>query len=175
MPTPIRRITPYKLPHNAVGEPDYVALAEHLGVDAPALQETVEELQQRSLLYIRKDRFLSVAPRALREEERPRHLEVILRLLGYERTDVEGIVKRRGLVGGRAHVVGTRIPVWQIARSYRKAGDNPEPLYNWYPELREARIDAALEYCRRHPDEVEEDILDNRRMGRGKRAAAHAG
>jgi len=161
MPDPIRRITRYQLARDPSGRPEYAGLASRLGVDRMVLQQTIEALQEQRLLSLRPDGTLTVSPMAVREERDPARLGVLLRLLGYEQTDVTRIVKRHGIAGGSAHVAGTRIPVWMVVRACRADGGRRHRVHELYPDLQDSDIDAALQYYAKYRDEIEQDLLDD--------------
>ena len=54
---------------------------------------------------------------------------------------------------------GTRIPVWIIV-DWSRAGWSVVRLEREYPSLTHDDIEAALEYARRHPEEIERNLAD---------------
>lgn len=72
--------------------------------------------------------------------------------------DSRYIEMRRGIAGERAYLRDSRISVDAVVASYWTVLDSMvirELLTNWYPHLSEAKIRAALDYYRDHPDEIE--------------------
>jgi len=70
------------------------------------------------------------------------------------------IVKTPGVVGGRARIDGSRMPVWTIV-GYWKHGMTDEQLRTeMYPWLTQDDLDAVRAYAQAHPEEIERDIAD---------------
>lgn len=69
------------------------------------------------------------------------------------------IVKTPGVVGGRARVDGTRIPVWLFV-SYFDKDISDADILNWYPTLTQQDIDDAREYIKNNGAEIAQDIED---------------
>ncbi len=65
-----------------------------------------------------------------------------------------GVEHVDGVCGGRAVLVGTRMPIWVLSRLTR------QEARTFYPHLSDAQLDAAIEYARAHPDEMARDIAD---------------
>lgn len=72
---------------------------------------------------------------------------------------LQRIVHTPGVVGGRASVQGTRIPVWIIV-DWSRFGWSVETIGANYPGLTRDDIEAALEYARVNPDEIERDLAE---------------
>jgi uncharacterized protein (DUF433 family) len=70
------------------------------------------------------------------------------------------IEKTAGVCGGKARVRNTRIPVWIIVLS-RKFGETDAQVLHSYPTLTQADLDAAWDYYRDHPVEIEQSIWLN--------------
>ena len=68
----------------------------------------------------------------------------------------DGVEHVPGRCGGRAVLVGTRMPIWCLSRLTR------DEARSFYPHLSDAQIDAATEYARAHPDEMARDIAEQR-------------
>src|ERR1700730_11720071 len=67
------------------------------------------------------------------------------------------IVKTPGTCGGDARVDNTRIPVWLLVL-HRKFGRSDAEVLDSYPTLTQADLDAAWDYYRDNPVEVEQTI-----------------
>jgi uncharacterized protein (DUF433 family) len=70
------------------------------------------------------------------------------------------IRKTPGVMGGEACIRSTRIPVWVLV-GYRRLGTGDTRLLEFYPTLTQEDLDAAWEYHREHPAEIEEAIRRN--------------
>ena len=70
------------------------------------------------------------------------------------------INKTSGILGGKARINGTRIPVWLIVSLYESGMDYDEIIAD-YPRIGEDDIDAALRYYEDNRDEIWQDIEDN--------------
>lgn len=68
-----------------------------------------------------------------------------------------GVSHTPGVQGGSACVDGTRIPVWIIVH-WSRCGLSVAEIAQDYPGLSQADIQAALEYARLHPEEIERDL-----------------
>ena len=68
----------------------------------------------------------------------------------------DGVEHVPGRCGGRAVLVGTRMPIWCLSRLTR------EEARSLYPHLSDEQLDAAVTYARRHPLEMARDIADQR-------------
>lgn len=89
--------------------------------------------------------------------EKMQLLQMIARDLS---SDVPGIVKTPGICGGDARVQGTRIPVWALMQ-YRQLGANDADLLRAFPTLSSEDLASALQYARRHPEEIKRQIREN--------------
>ena len=67
------------------------------------------------------------------------------------------IIKKRGVHGGRAIIVGTRIPASTIIIWY-KTGYEVYEILDMYPQLNPSKIHDALSYYYGHRDEIEKEI-----------------
>jgi len=71
-----------------------------------------------------------------------------------------GIAQDSGVLGGEAHIVRTRIPVWLLVQA-RRLGASEADLLRDYPTLRAEDLANAWAYARAHADEVEQAITEN--------------
>jgi len=67
----------------------------------------------------------------------------------------DGVEHVPGWCGGRAVLVGTRIPVWCLLRIA------PKLLLEMYPQLTEVQVQAGLAYAEQHQEELARDLADN--------------
>ncbi len=73
----------------------------------------------------------------------------------------EALVRKTpDVCGGDACVRQTRIMVWLLA-SYMRQGVSDKTLLEYYPSLNAEDLEAAREYGRLHPEEIEVAIADN--------------
>jgi uncharacterized protein (DUF433 family) len=72
----------------------------------------------------------------------------------------ERVTRTPGVGGGDACIRGTRIMVWLLV-AMQKDGKDDAALLADYPTLTPADLDAAWDYYRRHPVEVEQSIWEN--------------
>ena len=70
------------------------------------------------------------------------------------------IEKTPNTCGGQARIAGTRIPVWLLVLK-RQTGQSDASVLADYPTLTQASLDAAWEYYRHNPVEVEQSIWFN--------------
>jgi uncharacterized protein (DUF433 family) len=70
------------------------------------------------------------------------------------------VQKTPGVCGGRACIRNTRITVWGVVNS-RRLGAADEQILENIVGLTPADLDAAWDYYREHPAEIDEDIRDN--------------
>ncbi len=70
------------------------------------------------------------------------------------------ISRTPGVCGERACVAGHRVPVWGIVR-YRQIGLADAKILEAYPSIEAADLEAAWEYYKAHPAEIDQDIADN--------------
>jgi uncharacterized protein (DUF433 family) len=75
-------------------------------------------------------------------------------------TEHPHIDKVEGVRGGRAKIIGTRIPVWIIAGCL-DMGQTPEEILQSYPQLSMGKIHDAISYYYDHLEEIEQDRYDN--------------
>jgi uncharacterized protein (DUF433 family) len=68
-----------------------------------------------------------------------------------------GIERTEGVLGGEAHIVRTRIPVWLLVRSKQLGMEEADLLRN-YPSLRAEDLVSAWSYYRAHRAEIDEQI-----------------
>jgi uncharacterized protein (DUF433 family) len=77
------------------------------------------------------------------------------------RTAGSWIEKTPGVVGGDACVRRTRIAVWMLVVA-RRLGMSDEEIRNRYQSpLTQADLDAAWQYYRENPEEIEQAIREN--------------
>ena len=129
-----------------------------------AMETVLRRLEARDLAKIAEDKSISVFPAAAAEELDSGERLAVYRLLGYEAPDEDKplIAKRAGVVGGRAAVAGTRIPVWQIANCERN-GVSLRELRMQYG-LSDRQISQALAYAEQHEEEINRDVFENERV-----------
>lgn len=70
------------------------------------------------------------------------------------------IRKTPGVCGGEACIRDTRITVW-LLYSLRQQGAPDSELLENYPSLSQEDLDAAWEYQRRRPEEIEQALADD--------------
>ena len=70
------------------------------------------------------------------------------------------IRKTPGVCGGDARIGDTRIPVWLLVLA-RKQGQADTDLLDAYPSLTATDLDAAWDYYREQPVEIEQAIWFN--------------
>jgi uncharacterized protein (DUF433 family) len=146
MPKRVKRVTMYK--------------SDAFAPQAPVLQR----LRDRDLVSIRANGAISVFPVAAQEDLDAEEREVIYRLLRYTVPDPDKplIIKRPGLVGGRAALAGTRTPVWQVVNG-RRLGASDYDLRRHYGVSDEA-LRHVFAYHEAHREEIEGDIFDNEQI-----------
>jgi len=66
----------------------------------------------------------------------------------------------RGVVGGGAFIVRTRIPV-RLPEQARRLGTSDADLLRAYPTLRPEDLSNAWAYVRTHREEIEQEIAEN--------------
>jgi len=71
-----------------------------------------------------------------------------------------GIEKTRGVAGGEACVVRTRIPVW-VLENYRQMGWSEARILENFPSLRAADLVNAWAYADTHLEEINRTIQRN--------------
>jgi uncharacterized protein (DUF433 family) len=72
-----------------------------------------------------------------------------------------GIEKKKGVCGGSAFIVRTRIPVWTLV-SYKNLGLSNFKLLDVYPSLTVYDLNNAWNYYRTNKKEIDLDILENK-------------
>lgn len=124
-------------------------------------RDLVDRLVQKDLLNIGEDQVISIFPSAAAEELDREEREIVYKLLGYDTPDPDKplIAKRAGVVGGRAAVAGTRVPVWQIVNSERQGVSRCE--LRMQSGLSDEQIGQALAYAEAHQEEIDRDIFEN--------------
>lgn len=75
-------------------------------------------------------------------------------------TTTSWIEKNPEICGGDACIRRTRIMVWLLIELQRQGMTDPE-LIESYPGLSFADLEAAREYARLHPDEIERAIRES--------------
>jgi len=71
-----------------------------------------------------------------------------------------GIDSTPHVLGGEARIARTRIPVWVLVQA-RRLGASEADLLRSYPTLRAENLTNAWTYARVHPDEIEQQIVEN--------------
>lgn len=71
-----------------------------------------------------------------------------------------GIDRAPGVLGGEAHIVRTRIPVWVLEQARRLGTDEAE-LLRAYPSLRAEDLTHAWAYARAQREEIERQIREH--------------
>ncbi len=70
------------------------------------------------------------------------------------------IVKVPGVCGGRATIVGSRMPVWGLEAA-RRAGCSDQRILQMYPSVTKMQLDAVWKWVKSHKAEIEHDIAEN--------------
>ena len=70
---------------------------------------------------------------------------------------------------GIARLAEGHVPVWEVVREYRKTYDI-DHLALAFPALTPAELDAAIDYGKQHPDEIDNLIVKYENMQDRKRA-----
>ncbi len=78
-------------------------------------------------------------------------------MAAYSKFDIE---KTPNVCGGEARVRDTRIPVWLLVLKH-KLGESAEAVLRSYPALSPESLDAASDYYREHPVEIDRAIWRN--------------
>lgn len=68
--------------------------------------------------------------------------------------------------GRVAKVSGTGLAVWEIVRDYAEADRDEAALRKLFPQLSSAQLQASLLYYSKYPEEIDEDIAENRSLTR---------
>jgi uncharacterized protein (DUF433 family) len=71
-----------------------------------------------------------------------------------------GIEKTKGVCGGSACIIRTRIPVWTLV-SFKNMGLNDVQLLESYPTLRQQDLKNAWAYYEANKTEIDTDIKEN--------------
>jgi type III restriction enzyme len=69
------------------------------------------------------------------------------------------IVKTPDVCGGRARLVGSRMPVWTLVAMWKR-GASDEDLLEAYPWLTQIELDEARDYSMANEEEIDRDIAD---------------
>ena len=93
----------------------------------------------------------------LSRPEKAQILQWVARDLGETFPGIDSIPD---VLGGEAHIVRTRIPVWVLVQA-RRLGTSEADLLRSYPALRAEDLANAWAYARLHRDEIERDIVEN--------------
>ncbi|MEO8393503.1 MAG: DUF433 domain-containing protein [Chloroflexota bacterium] len=93
----------------------------------------------------------------LSRSEKAQILQWVARDLG---ETFAGIDSSADILGGEAHIVRTRIPVWVLVQA-RRLGTSEADLLRSYPVLRAEDLANAWAYARLHREEIERDITEN--------------
>ncbi|MEM9836998.1 MAG: DUF433 domain-containing protein [Bacteroidota bacterium] len=75
-------------------------------------------------------------------------------------TDVAGIKRTPGVVGGRARIRDKRLPVWLLV-DYRRLGKDESWFLRNYPGLTSQDLKNAWKYYELHKEEIDNDIREN--------------
>lgn len=70
------------------------------------------------------------------------------------------ITKRKGVVGGKPAVAGTRIKVSHIVLRYLGSGDSVAEIVRRYTHLTPAQVHSALAYFYEHPEEILTELFE---------------
>ncbi len=124
----------------------------------------LERLKDRDLVSVGCDGLVFVYPAAGQEQLDAQEREVVYRLLHYSVPDPDKplIVKRPGLLGGRAALAGTRTPVWHVVNG-RRLGASDHDLRRHYG-LSDEAMRQVFAYYDAHREEIEGDILENEQV-----------
>jgi uncharacterized protein (DUF433 family) len=71
-----------------------------------------------------------------------------------------GIEKTKGVCGGSACIIRTRIPVWTLV-SLKNQGASDAALLDAYPSLRQQDLNNAWAYYKTQKKEIDLDIKEN--------------
>ena len=71
-----------------------------------------------------------------------------------------GISQSPHVCGGAPCIANTRIPVWVLAEC-KRLGMSDQEIWEDYPSITQADLNAAWEYVVDHRDEIEQQIHDN--------------
>lgn len=96
---------------------------------------------------------------ALPTEERQCLILTLAESLGADAPSI-GIVKTPGVVGGSAHLVRSRIPVWTL-EAYRRRGLTIEKILENFPTIGRPDVVSAWTYATLHGSEIETDLREN--------------
>ena len=91
------------------------------------------------------------------QDEKAQLLEWVVSDLGRA---FPGIDRAPGVLGGEAHVVRTRVPVWLLEQA-RRLGTDEADLLRAYPSLRAEDLSHAWAYARAHRREIEQQIREH--------------
>jgi len=69
------------------------------------------------------------------------------------------IVKTPDVCGGRARLVGSRMPVWTLVAMWKR-GASDEDLLKAYPWLTQIELDEARDYSMVNEEEIDRDIAE---------------
>jgi uncharacterized protein (DUF433 family) len=69
-----------------------------------------------------------------------------------------------GICGGRPRIAGHRIRVMDIVVLHEKLGQSPDEIVATYPTLTLADVYAALAYYFDHPQEIQNDLAEDRAL-----------
>ena len=89
--------------------------------------------------------------------EKAQVLQWVVRDLGDAFPGIESVP---GVSGGEPCVVRTRIPVWLLVQA-RRLGTSEADLLKAYPTLRAEDLAHAWAFFRVHPEEIEQQIVEN--------------
>lgn len=72
-----------------------------------------------------------------------------------------GIVKTKGVCGGSACIVRTRIPVWSVIE-WQQMGCSNAKILKIYPTLTASDLVSAENYYQHNKEEIQKEIQENR-------------
>lgn len=76
------------------------------------------------------------------------------------------VARYDGVLGGKAVITGTRVPVFMVEDIYRERG-SVAAVRESYPQLEEQQVLGALFYASAHPDDVAADRSQYREAFKG--------
>jgi uncharacterized protein (DUF433 family) len=94
---------------------------------------------------------------SLTHDEKVKLLQLILKDVG---NNISGIESQKGVCGGSACIIRTRIPVWILVHQ-RELGASEADILNYYPTLRAEDLVNAWNYYHFHKQEILEEIKQN--------------
>jgi uncharacterized protein (DUF433 family) len=86
--------------------------------------------------------------------------KALFSLLARELETDTHVVKSDGILGGKARIDGTRIPVWLLVQ-YRNLGMSDSELLHSYPSLKPEDLNDAWLYYHHHKLEIDQQIEES--------------